>query len=79
MAGPPDGICVDTEEAVWYADVPNACCRRVGEGGAVLDEVPVDRGAFACMLGGPDRRILLITAAQWVGTAWARWAGPGAC
>src|SRR6266516_2113594 len=27
--GVPDGICLDAENAVWYADVPNKCCVRV--------------------------------------------------
>ncbi|HZZ87748.1 MAG TPA: SMP-30/gluconolactonase/LRE family protein [Caulobacteraceae bacterium] len=67
LDGPPDGICIDAEGAVWYADVPNRCCRRVREGGEVLDEVKLDRGAFACILGGPDRRTLYITAASWFG------------
>jgi len=67
LDGPPDGICIDSAGAVWYADVPNAYCRRVREGGEVLDEVKLDRGGFACMLGGPDRRTLYITAASWFG------------
>ncbi|AUW41221.1 SMP-30/gluconolactonase/LRE family protein [Rhizobium leguminosarum] len=67
LPGPPDGICFDAEGAIWYADVPNAYCRRVREGGALLDEVKLDRGAFACMLGGPDRTTLYITAARWFG------------
>jgi sugar lactone lactonase YvrE len=67
LAGPPDGICFDSEGAVWYADVPNACCRRVREGGEVINEVKVDRGAFACMLGGEDRSTLFVTTAQWFG------------
>jgi sugar lactone lactonase YvrE len=61
------GICIDSSEAVWYADVPNRYCRRVKEGGEVLDEVRLDRGGFACMLGGPSRQTLLITAAKWFG------------
>jgi sugar lactone lactonase YvrE len=67
LDGPPDGICVDASGAVWYADVAQSCCRRVREGGEVLDEIRLDRGAFACMLGGPSRQTLMITAAQWFG------------
>jgi sugar lactone lactonase YvrE len=63
----PDGICVDAENAVWYADVPNRRCVRVAEGGAVLQTVDLDRGAFSCTLGGPDRTTLFITAAEWRG------------
>src|SRR3954454_24932273 len=50
--GTPDGICTDTEGAVWYADVPNRVCIRVAQGGAILETIEVDRGAFACGLGG---------------------------
>ncbi|NEA24921.1 SMP-30/gluconolactonase/LRE family protein [Actinomadura bangladeshensis] len=66
-AAAPDGICVDAEDAVWYADVPNRCCVRVAEGGEVLQTVRLDRGGFACALGGPDGRTLFITAAEWRG------------
>lgn len=65
--GAPDGIVMDAEGAVWYADVPNRKCARVAEGGHILGELKLDRGGFACMLGGPDRRTLYITAAQWFG------------
>jgi sugar lactone lactonase YvrE len=66
-AGTPDGICLDADGAVWYADVPNRRCVRVQEGGAVLAEVVVDRGCFACMLGGDDGATLFVNAAVWDG------------
>jgi sugar lactone lactonase YvrE len=65
--GVPDGICIDAEGAVWYADVPNKCCVRVREGGEVLQTVELDRGGFACMLGGEDRKTLFIVAREWRG------------
>ncbi|HEU4945574.1 MAG TPA: SMP-30/gluconolactonase/LRE family protein [Kribbella sp.] len=65
--GYPDGICLDADGAVWYADVPNQRCVRVREGGQVLQTIKLDRGAFACMLGGPDRSTLFMLAAEWRG------------
>src|SRR5437870_10718143 len=67
--GVPDGICFDADNAVWYADVPNKRCVRVREGGEVLQTVNVDRGCFACMLGGVDKKTLFIMAAEWHGFA----------
>jgi len=63
----PDGICLDADGAAWYADVGHARCVRVREGGEVLAAVDVGRGAFACMLGGPDGRTLFVLAAEWRG------------
>lgn len=63
----PDGICLDFDGAVWYADVGNRHCVRVREGGEVLATIALDRGAFACMLGGPDGRTLFMLAAEWRG------------
>jgi sugar lactone lactonase YvrE len=65
--GVPDGICIDADGAVWYADVPNKRCVRVREGGEVLQTIDLDRGCFACMLGGMDRKTLFMVAAEWRG------------
>jgi sugar lactone lactonase YvrE len=65
----PDGICLDAEGAAWYADVPHQHCVRVLEGGSVLQTVDFDRGCFACILGGPDRRTLFVMAASYQGAA----------
>lgn len=46
--GAPDGLCLGEEGAIWYADVPHQECALVAEGGAVLQRVPLDRGAFSC-------------------------------
>jgi sugar lactone lactonase YvrE len=63
----PDGICLDADGAVWYADVGNRHSVRIREDGEVLETIGLDRGAFACMLGGPDGRTLFILAAEWRG------------
>jgi len=65
----PDGICLDAEGAAWYGDVPNQRCVRVREGGEVLQTIDLDRGCFACALGGEDGRTLFMTANDWRGPA----------
>jgi sugar lactone lactonase YvrE len=65
--GVPDGICIDAEGAIWYADVPGRSCVRVREGGEVLERIELDRGCFACMLGGANGRNLFIMAQEWTG------------
>ena len=63
----PDGICLDADGAVWYADVGTSRCVRVREGGDVLASIELDRGCFACVLGGPDRRTLFMAVYEWAG------------
>lgn len=65
--GVPDGICMDSENAVWYSDVPNRRCIRVAEGGEVLQSVDTDRGCFACALGGREGTTLFMVCQEWRG------------
>ena len=65
--GVPDGLCADVENAVWYADVPHKRCVRVREGGQVLEAIDLDRGCFACALGGADGTTLFMLAQEWSG------------
>ena len=61
----PDGICIDAEGAVWFAEVPGRLCVRVREGGEVLQTITAELGCFACILGGPEGTTLFVTAAAW--------------
>jgi sugar lactone lactonase YvrE len=63
----PDGICLDADGMIWYADVGNKHCVRVREGGEVLHTIELDRGCFACMLGGTDGQALFVVATEWKG------------
>ncbi|MBK5287184.1 MAG: SMP-30/gluconolactonase/LRE family protein [Acidimicrobiia bacterium] len=61
----PDGICLDADGAIWSACPLSGRVLRVREGGEVTDVVSVDRsGAFAPMLGGPDRTTLFVCTAD---------------
>jgi sugar lactone lactonase YvrE len=60
----PDGICLDAEGAVWVASPVSKGVLRVREGGEVLERIEVEHQAYACMLGGPDRRTLHICTAE---------------
>jgi sugar lactone lactonase YvrE len=60
----PDGICLDSEGAIWVADPDNGECIRVLDGGKVTDRISTGRGCYACMLGGPDRKTLFLMTAD---------------
>ena len=57
--GTPDGICIDVEGAVWYADVPNQRCVRVREGGEVLQTVAAGPGRLRlhARRAGPEHAV----------------------
>lgn len=57
----PDGICLDAEGAVWVADARQNRVLRVRPDGTLDRTLATGQnGAFACMLGGPDRRTLFV-------------------
>lgn len=63
LDGTPDGICLDADGAVWYADPTNSRCVRVAEGGDVLATVRTGQPCYACMLGGvAGTTLFLVTA-----------------
>lgn len=63
--GVPDGIALDEDGAIWYADPVSSECVRVREGGEVLARVATPQPCFACALGGPDGTTLfLLTSAS---------------
>ncbi len=69
----PDGICLDAEGAVWVADARGRDLLRVQDGGAIVARVAMQPGrfAFACMLGGADRRDLYVCSSSGSGPAQA--------
>ncbi len=59
----PDGICSDSEGAVWCANALGPEVVRVAEGGRILERVQTSMNAFSCALGGADGRDLVIATA----------------
>lgn len=61
----PDGCAMDAEGHVWVCDPLRQRCVRIAPTGEIVDEVvdPQGRDVFACALGGPDGRTLLLCVA----------------
>jgi sugar lactone lactonase YvrE len=60
----PDGLTLDAEGAVWFADTIKKRAVRIAEGGKILDEVnTAPEGIFAVALGGEDGKSLFLCAA----------------
>ncbi|HTX97156.1 MAG TPA: SMP-30/gluconolactonase/LRE family protein [Mycobacterium sp.] len=91
LDGPPDGVALDAEGAVWTSMTLAHQFARITRGGAVTDRIDMgDRVAIACALGGPQRRTLFLLSStdayphRLVGTRLSRLdavtvAIPGAC
>ena len=56
----PDGISLDAEGCVWFADGFGQRLVRTKQGGEIIEEVKTDEPIFACMLGGNDGRTLFV-------------------
>ena len=59
----PDGICSDSEGAIWCANALEREAVRVAKGGKILERVETSQFAFSCALGGSDGRQLVIATA----------------
>jgi sugar lactone lactonase YvrE len=65
--GTPDGICLDSEGALWIADPTGNRVIRVGGDGKVTDSIPFADGIpLSVVLGGADARTLYIVVASHV-------------
>ena len=57
----PDGICLDRDQAVWVSLLDEHSFVRVAPDGRILDRIAVPgRRGVACVLGGEDRRTLVL-------------------
>lgn len=59
----PDGISLDEEGCVWFADGFGQRLVRAREGGEIVEEIPTEEPVFACMLGGASGRTLYVCSA----------------
>ena len=56
----PDGICLDEKNGIWIASPTSKAVVRIEKGGNITDIISTPKGAFACMLGGKDRKTLYV-------------------
>lgn len=61
----PDGCSLDAEDHIWAADALGGRAIRISPSGEIAEELkaPECLGIFACQLGGPDGRTLLLCVA----------------
>lgn len=61
----PDGICADSEGAIWIANPAANEVIRVHQGGEISERIKLeDSNAFCCCLGGSDLKTLFICSAR---------------
>ena len=60
----PDGICLDAEGGIWAAAPGRRRVVRVLEGGQITHILKVENDAYACMLGGLDRKTLFVATSK---------------
>ena len=60
----PDGICADSEGAIWVASPTTNRVLRLLEGGAITNSIDIDRKAIACAVGGEDGHTLFICSSE---------------
>jgi sugar lactone lactonase YvrE len=58
----PDGICADSENAIWAASFNTGEFLRVVDGGKVTDRITCGQHAIACALGGEEGKTLYCSA-----------------
>ena len=56
----PDGICLDEKNGIWIASPTTKAVVRIEKGGNITDTINTPKGAFACMLGGRERKTLYV-------------------